>query len=219
MHQQFSKLSWRSLFRRVAFVLAMPCFLAVQCFLAVPAARADGAYSWQDSQGRTHYGSNPPRNAINVQSLSGKFSRYSSDKLLKPYRGTTITETDVKETKPKKDREPPPRTITPGLDALSEETLVPELVQGPIVIKYDPQKRVTECSVTVKNSANIPATNVIVNFEFEDGTLVPTTGPESIDADSTAKYSVPETMLPITISGVRSDRPGPKPKVSIKGGA
>ncbi|MFN8391689.1 MAG: hypothetical protein U0136_15480 [Bdellovibrionota bacterium] len=212
------------------------CLLATSALLAVPVlpavpAFADGAFHWKDSRGNDHYGTNPPKDASSVQSLSGnRVSRYSSDRLLKHAQGGVVSETDIKNKMFSEATNPTPvRTITKGqkpaaavtqVPQIKEEPLIPELTQGDLTVKHDAQKRVTDCSVVVANRASIPAQNVLVSFEFEDGTLVPGVGPASIDADSTAKYSIPQEMLPIAVQGKDpADPKGPRPKVSIKAGA
>jgi hypothetical protein len=209
-----------------AIMKFIPSAFWISALLFCPPARADGAYHWKDSQGRDHYGSNPPRDAVQVESLSGKrVSRYSSEKLLKPFHGMTVSETDIINKFPVDKTHsiaPSGRTKLPPAPAdspVSEQTLLPELQQGELSVKHDAQKRVTSCSVVVANKASIPAQNVLVSFEFSDGTLVPGVGPESIDADSSAKYSIPDEMLPIAVSSSNpAEKDGPRPKVSIKAG-
>ena len=207
------------LFRKQNLLLFSLALLAF--FSELPAAHADGAYRWKDSQGRDHFGSNPPKDAMNLQSLSGRsFSRYSSEKLLKPLKSIELAEQvkeqealqkiEVTEPKNAKAKQATARA------SIREENLVAELEQGALEVKHDAEKRVTDCQVTVKNPAAIPATNVLVSFEFEDGTLIPGKGPDTIDADSSAKYIIPEEMLPVTVKAHSANDQGPKPKVSIK---
>jgi len=193
--------------------IALSCSFAI----AVQSAFADGAFHWVDSEGRDHYGTNPPKNARSVDNLSGKsFSRYSSSKLLKQYHPPAVSESSMKNSLAPASKATSRSSI--ALPPIAEEPLLPELSQSDLNVKHDAQKRVTACSVIVKNTAAIPANNVLVSFEFEDGTLVPGAGPESIDAESSGKYTVPASMLPIAISGFGGVGPGPMPKVSIKGG-
>ncbi len=190
----------------------------LSCLLVLPQS-ASAQYHWKDDKGRDHYGGNPPKDARNVRSLSGRtFSRYSSDKLLHAFKGNAISESDIKAGISTSRATKTPKAVSLPVDTNFEENLMPELEQAQLSVKHDKQKRVTECSVVVKNLATIPAPNVIVSFEFNDGTLVPAAGPESIDAGSSGKYSVPPEMLPISIKGYAGNDSGPKPKVSIKGG-
>jgi len=188
----------------------------------IPDAYAESAYHWKDAAGRDHYGSNPPKDARGLEPLAGRsFSKYSSEKLLKPYKGMALNESEVRSRLGSPPNEKQIGLTNPdsnGGTPIAEEELIPELVQGDLVVRHDAEKRVTECSVIVKNAASIPANNVLVSFEFEDGTLVPATGPESIDADSSGKYIVAEGLLPITVNGAQKNGAGPKPKVSIRGG-
>lgn len=203
--------------------LTLLTFVACLSLSVTPEARADGAYHWKDAAGRDHYGSNPPKDARAIEPLAGKsYSRYSSEKLLKPYKGMAVTEADMRSRLGSPEDEKFGATKfkgpQPALPPIGEEELIPELTQADLTVRHDAQKRVTECTVIVKNSASIPANNVLVSFEFEDGTLVPATGPESIDADSTAKYIISDGLLPVTVNGAHADGAGPKPKVSIRGG-
>lgn len=58
------------------FIIALPIL-----------ASADGAYKWQDADGNTHYGNNPPKNATNVEQVSEMgFSHYSGSKVIERYQ-------------------------------------------------------------------------------------------------------------------------------------
>ena len=72
--------------------------LFVVCLVCVSSAGAENAYRWVDAHGRTTYGSKPPANAKNVETLNPKsYSKYSSTKLLKGYgrSGSAATQTST----------------------------------------------------------------------------------------------------------------------------
>lgn len=73
-------------FRPVLSALTMALLLAAQGLSHPDSVRAD-AYSWEDSAGHKFFGDNPPAGARNVNKLNPKrYSKYSSDKMLAPYR-------------------------------------------------------------------------------------------------------------------------------------
>ncbi len=186
--------------------------------LVTPVAWAETAVKWQDSSGRVFYGSNPPSSAKNVQKVPGKsFSRYSSERLLKPYRGrlaTTKAAPVVRETD-LPDPLPPPsegaqtepaipvqETQTPA-DTSAPEFAQP-LKQGKLVLERNDEGEITKCQVMVANTAQSSAKNVSVAFEFEDGSYIPALGADSIAAGAEASYAVPSELLPLDIKFSRN---------------
>ena len=209
---------------------------ALLCF-APTSAFADGAYRWKDASGRDHFGSNPPKNAIDLQSLNGnRFSRYSTSKLLKGYNRSSLApsgslaapspedvaefnESSLPKTKRGKVTETPIATRS-GKVTSSDIDIEPEqsaqLEQGQIMVKRGSKGEITACSLTVKNAGLTPAKNVLVTFEFEDGSLVPAFGAEVIEGYSEEEYAIPQDLLPVSIKGAKAGAEGPLPKVTIQ---
>ena len=238
---------------------SLPVLSTITGNLAPAVADSGGPYRWTDQGGKLHFGSHPPKDALNVVSLSGrKFSHYSSSKLIRPYRsrltadsmpsGSEFDGRISSKGKNQKGRieinpgslagnDPSPRDTTRDTSAraslkrrgIHEETLVsggstedssvaPELIQGPVSIKFDEHKRITDCRVGVQNNSNIPAQGVIVSFEFSDGTLIPGVGPASLSSGEEGTYLVPDELLPIVIKNLENDSNPTKPQVTIKAG-
>lgn len=179
-------------------------------------------YSWEDSSGSLHFGNTPPASATKVKKVANTtVSKYSSNKLLKPLQTGITSRTETAVTlKPKANQIPETQLINQDARAsLKEETLtLTELERGNLNIKYNKTNDITTCSITLKNTSSIPAANVLVTFEFEDGTLIPATGSDSIAPDSSANYEIPDDMLPISIRGFSGTENKPIPKVEIKVG-
>ena len=192
-------------------------------FLSPLAAAAD-AYRWIDSSGTEHFGTNPPSDASGVTPLKGrKFSRYSSDKMLRPYQKymmpseKQIGEQDIlgkvdprgidSEGTPKEQRamlradgkRAQTKNIAPRLPA-EEESLKSSVTASTPSLVVNEKGEVSRCEVLVKNGTAIPVTGVTVRFEFEDGSLIPAKGPLSIPPDGQATYSIPEEVLPIHVA-------------------
>lgn len=111
--------------------------LSTIIILALPAlAAADGAYKWKDSDGTTHYGNNPPKNAANVEQVSEMgFSRYSGSKVLERYQ--PLLKSSVKQ------------PDLPAIPIVDEET--PEEPKPPIADKVEePEQQVTPEQETPK---------------------------------------------------------------------
>ena len=211
-------------------------FAALLCF-APAQAFADGAYRWKDAAGRDHFGSNPPKDAIDLQPLKGRtFSRYSTSKLLKGYNRSSLSTGGVLEdtlefndsSLPKSGRKRNKDLVpagtrsgkvtssdieTQGIDEPEESA---QLEQGQIMMKRGSKGEVTSCSLAVKNAGLTPAKNVLVTFEFEDGSLVPAVGAEVIEGYSEEQYSIPQDLLPVSIKGAKPGAEGPLPKVTIQ---
>lgn len=185
-------------------------------------AHADTAYQWRDNEGRQHFGSKPPKGAIDVRPIAGKsFSRYSSSKLLRPYARSSfapITEEPIAPPQRVAKKKPPSSRIKDGEALVLEPEAPPEgadLAQGPVDVQWGPAGEVTACAVTVKNTTIIPARNVIVTFEFQDGTLIPASGPELIEGDTQATYSIPKELLPLKLK-LDPSQPAAAPLVTVR---
>ena len=68
----------------------------------------------------------------------------------------------------------------------------------PILTTND-EGEVIKCQVLVKNRSSIPATGVTVRFEFEDGSLIPAVGPQTIPPQGQSSYEIPEEVLPVKV--------------------
>ncbi len=181
-------------------------------------AFADGVYSWEDSAGNSHFGNTPPPNALKLKKLAGNYvSKYSSAKLLKPLQQSRFASEEI--IKPELKSSPTRISKEEARASLKEETLnFTELERGNLDIKYNKKNEITACAIVLRNTSAVPAANVLVTFEFEDGTLIPASGLDSISPDTTAKYEIPEDMLPISIRGYAEGNKKPIPKVEIKVG-
>lgn len=187
--------------------------LAVVALLLPPSALAD-AYRWTDKEGAVYYGSKPPAGARNVVKLPAKnFSRYSSSKLLSGYR-TRMTEA---------------RAAVAPAAAVEEVNLiaaVSRLEESKLVVNHNDKGHVTNCKVTVRNVGDAAASDVLVSFEFDDGSIVPAKGPQIIGGKSEGLYYIEPDHLPLVISRpqvkpLSEDAPKkslalPKPKVIIQ---
>jgi hypothetical protein len=172
---------------------------------------ADGFYRWLDKGGRTVYGSKPPAGARDVKLLHGKpLSRYSSDKMLNRLGWKdqhNKQKSGSKSASGGKSNPELPVTAQPA--KLEHET--PQ-------VSYDESGSVSACQVKVNNSGKLPAQEVSTAFEFSDGTLIPALGPETIEAESSAVYTIPEELLPLRIArkGEKMGEPEP-PRVIVHG--
>lgn len=181
--------------------------------LFTSAAFAEDSYSWTDKNGRVFYGSTPPANASSVTKLRTKgLSRYSSDRMLKRLgwgesksEPKTLSKSGSSSTAKKMDHVPAPASLS----------------QGDIQLELDNNKQVLNCRVPIKNSGSKEAKEISVAFEFADGTLVPGVGPDVIAPGSTADYSIPKELAPITLhaksNGENPAQDVPPPRVIIHG--
>lgn len=175
-------------------------------------ADADNAFSWEDRDGNIFFGGKPPAGARNVKSVAGKsFSRYSSEKLLRPYRArAALKEAEIKESDLSAVHLPPPPI--PGAPE-AEEAL--PLEAQPVTIEWNAQHQITKCEVLVKNPSALPIGNFTVSFEFSDGTLIPASGPTEIGPQADATFIVPPEGLPMAIKSALPS-PAAPPKVIIQ---
>ncbi len=89
MKQENQKISTPS-FRKISHYLStlFMCGVLVISSTAV----ADEIYRWTDAAGKSHFSANPPKGAKNVTPLSqGRFSKYSTEKMLKGYKRASIS--------------------------------------------------------------------------------------------------------------------------------
>ena len=242
-------------------------FLVSSILLTIIAASPaiGDVFRWEDEAGNTHYGSKPPKSAINVQAVGNdSFSRYSSDKMIAAYKleakksaaraklkNSTAAKVNQKKETPttkKTAKKPIPqekatkvvkkkvnkisKKIAPQTKTAKTEAAPPEEAPKPaklskmnLKVEHDKDNSVTSCQISLQNSGGLAANSVTVAFKFEDGTLLPASGPDSIDSQKTAIYSVPEQFLPIQIIASHKklkalDAPDPtekqKTRVAIK---
>ena len=202
--------------RSAVSILAI--FFALILVLAVPETSLGEAYQWKDAEGNNYYGSKPPAGAQQVQKVAGKnFSRYSSSRLLSGYRPRLSDSAAAVAPKRK--------------DSIEEVNLVPESVrleEGKLTVNHDEQGRVVNCKVIVRNTTDLIAKNVLVSFEFEDGSIIPARGPESIAGMGEGMYYIEPAQLPVVVALDDRERPKigpdgkevppkmPKPQVVIQ---
>jgi hypothetical protein len=174
--------------------------------------RAENAFSWEDRDGNIFFGGKPPVGAKNVKSVAGKsFSRYSSEKLLRPYRArAALKEAEIKESDLSAVHLPPPPI--PGAPGAEEEL---PLEAQPVAVEYNAEHQVTKCEVIIKNPAAIPIGNFTVSFEFADGTLISASGPTEIGPQTEGKFIVPPEGLPLALKTAATAEQ-PQPKVVIQ---
>lgn len=173
---------------------------------------ADGFYRWSDKGGRTVYGSKPPAGARDVKLLHGKpLSRYSSDKMLNRLGWKN---------QPNKQKSGKGKSASGGKSntELPVNAQPAKLEHETPQVSYDESGSVSACQVKINNSGKLPAQEVSTAFEFSDGTLIPAIGPETIKAESSAVYTIPEELLPLRIArkGEKMDEPEP-PQVIVHG--
>ncbi|MBP9838296.1 MAG: DUF4124 domain-containing protein [Proteobacteria bacterium] len=176
-------------------------------------------YHWLDADGKEHYSSRAPKSAAKVGTFKGKpFSRYSSSKLLKPYNNFApklkVEEKDIiaKTTKADLNNKSQARA------SLADEPILTEIEKSEVSIELTDDQKVKSCSITLKNTSTIPATNILVSFEFEDGTLIPASGADSIAPNSSAVYKIAEDTLPLSVKPLSTELGIQSPKVDVKVG-
>lgn len=169
---------------------------------------AEDAYSWKDKYGTLFYGDNPPENAIDVHPLKTKpLSRYSSDKLLDSY-GKTKEEVIPAPTTNKKSK------LDEIVDAVTGLVIdKKDLEQLDLAVEHNAQGQITKCEVSIKNNSSVNAGGVVVSFEFEDGSILPGSGPDTIMSNETAVFGIVPEMFPLKIK-TKSAKPA-NPKVLI----
>jgi hypothetical protein len=159
-------------------------------------ALADTAYKWEDSAGRTMFGSNPPPNARNVRKVIGdSFSRYSSDRLIKGNSGKKVDKAAKIDKKDIALAKPRPEMPRPA-----------ELIQEGVQLKKGPKNEVTACSVVIENTGQEIARGIQVSFEFPDGTLLQADGPAELQGGERGTFSAPH--LPITLASKKDPNSG-----------
>lgn len=195
----------------VAYIAA-----ALAAFIC-PSAAAETPVRWTDGSGRIFYGAKAPTGATNVKKVEGRYSRYSSDRLLKPYRArTALKETAVALPKLNEPRTLPNLEISGGLVARAPS------------ITFSKELGITKCETVVLNPTDHPIERIAVAFEFDDGTWLPANGPELLATGAEAIYAVAENQLPVKIhapvatsanTNENNEQPEPKPRVVLQGQA
>lgn len=93
-----------------------------------------------------------------------------------------------------------------------------DLIQGSIQIKHDSENNIVACKVSVRNAGAMAVHKLVVSFEFEDGSLVPAVGPESLPGNEEAFYEIADELLPVVIGTAPNNSRKPLPKVVIEHG-
>ena len=183
--------------------------------LGLSTAVAENVYRWENDQGQVFFGSKAPAGAKNVRQVEQiTISRYSSDRVVSA-NGPVAH---------------PVESPAPG--AVEETNLdtsfaLPpaRLEQGRLTVMHNEQQQVKSCKVVVRNTGGDTARGVRVNFEFEDGTIIPGEGPASLAGKGEGTYFIARNVLPLTIKKKKagaSDSPEvepaapPRPKVIIQ---
>jgi hypothetical protein len=186
---------------------------------------AQDSYKWVDPSGSVVYGSKPPANARLVTKFKTReLSTYSSNKVLKRADGGEVEleqlhvqseeEGEVFEEKKAKAKPPVKNFRTISSDSSTS------LVSGKPDLQVDAIGRVVHCSVIIKNESGIGKHDVSIAFKFFDGTLVPASGAFTISPDGEEKYSIPDTLLPLSLSVgdlPKDEEALPLPEVIIHG--
>lgn len=178
-----------------------------------PAFAFAEAFSWTEPGGKVVYGTNPPKSASNVKSLSPRgLSTYSSTKVLNRlgWRGSLNSEIAAEIKTENIDIK--------GLElGVISEGDIPALENIPTEIKKTTPAKlgsnntkitldqvnsriINRAKVEVNNSGDQTANNVAVAFEFRDGTLIPAAGPASIEAGKSATYKIPVDLVPLRMN-------------------
>jgi hypothetical protein len=166
-------------------------------------------YSWTDATGKTIYGTKPPKAATEVKKFNTKnLSRYSSKKVLQRlgWRASLKNPENLNSQVKKQSSEQAFDSALKSENETPSNSTPANLEHGPISLgfaeggpSHDTSTTIDKCEVTVSNLGSRKASEVNVAFEFEDGTLIPATGPDSIEAGKTEKYFVPDGLLPLEI--------------------
>lgn len=192
-------------FKQLARLSVISTLLVNGLFFSATTSFAQ-TYSWTDSSGNTVYGTTPPKAATDVKQFKTKnLSRYSSNKVLERLGWRA----SLKKPKPVADES---ENFNSALklpvvgSETSSSTIPAQLEHGAISLGFadtglsrDVSSSVTKCEVTVSNLGAKLATDVNVAFEFDDGSLIPATGPAQIASGKTETYVVPDGLLPLEI--------------------
>lgn len=180
-------------------------------FVALTSTVFAQAYSWTEGD-KTVYGTNPPKSANNVKNLSTRgLSKYSSSKVLNRLGWRGSLDSDLK-SEDLKDLETGiiqegdlPAIENLPLEEQKTENNIPspaKLESKDMKITLDEvnSKIINRCKVEVSNIGEKTADNVVVAFEFRDGTLIPASGPASIKAGESAAYKIAVDLLPLKLN-------------------
>lgn len=186
------------------------CCLALLITFSSTPVSAQEVYSWKDNWGRVHYGSNPPANALDRKKLSGVVSRYSSEKLLRMKHQPSAT---ASVGTPKKSAR---ASLSPDTSLDGPGTA--RLEQRALTVNVDDQGQIIGSQATLHNAGDGMADNLYVAFHFSDGSLVPAVGPQSIEPNTEATFSLPQEMLPLKTETVEGKLPEPELVVHLTNG-
>lgn len=189
------------------------CIVLLLLAIALPfqAGFADNVYTWTDSKGVAHYGTKPPKNGESARPVSETtISRYSSDKMTKGFRAAA-KRSDVsakKESSLIRSANNPDSGKNTGISKL------PNLEYDEPVTVVGDDGNVSALSVKLRNSGGSDALDVVVQFVFDQGSLITGVGPTKIQPAEEVVFSVPDNALPIVL-GDGAKGAEPKPEVLI----
>lgn len=175
-------------------------FLSALLTLVSSFVAAQDAYKWKDSEGRTVYGSKPPKSGEHVESFTTrKLSTYSENKVLRAMG---------KEPKTKGAEKSPEFNIdaakNKGAKSISKQEQKKRAQVTEVLLKSDlprieknPEGLITLCAVMVQNPTEFHAFEISVAFEFPDGALIPAVGPFELEPQSQAEFFIPNELLPL----------------------
>lgn len=179
------------------FVMALP----------FQASLADNVYTWTDSKGVAHYGTKPPKNGQSARPVSDTtISRYSSDKMTKGFKAAS-KRSDVSAKKESS-------LIKSANNPDTGKSKLPNLEYDEPVTVVGEDGNVSALSVKLRNSGSSEALDVVVQFVFDQGSLITGVGPTKIEPAEEVVFSVPENALPIVL-GDAAKGTEPKPEVLI----
>lgn len=181
-------------------------------FGLVVSAHADSVYSWQDENGQTHYGNNPPKGAKSSTVHAG-FSRYNSKKMLERIKVQSKKPADAGQILEQ------PLAITEKKN-ISEDTVLRDIEQQPAVVELDSKGSITSCSTTIRNKSQYPINAISVVFAFPDGSKVISTGPNVLRDGEEQKYFIADRQLPYRLNEdylkkQLADNPAPEKRIEL----
>lgn len=191
---------------------------------------AQNSFSWQEPGGVTVYGTNPPKEAINIKNLKTReLSKYSSKKLIKTRSarasmknfGDNVEETVTKSKNsvvkvPVKEqdlianpiKDTPKKIVKKAIKKnIKNAVQSASLEQSRLKVVLDPDNAriINNCKIDITNIGNISAKQIDVAFEFRDGTLVAASGPRNIKPGELRTYKMALDLLPFKLNFALSE--------------
>ena len=180
-------------------------------FFVVEIARAEDVYSWHDSRGNVFFGSNPPKNAVDLKKVGPhKISRYSSERVVNGFKVSDKNSRGIL-------KKSSGNTAGAGNAPRIKGSPAHLTYESPI-ITFNDRGEITSCAVEVSNEGKSLAADVLVQMTFPDGTFITAVGPEKLKAGEQSNFGLPENSVPLRISLKGNEHPTAetvKPEITI----